>query len=155
LARSEDNAPILIAYDGSDFARAAIAEAGRQLAPSRRAIVLTVSEPLEEVPFLGASGAPIDPGTMDQFLAAAREGAEKIAEEGCALARDAGFEAESRVLIGDSIWSRIVENADQEGADLIVIGSRGRSGLKLAVLGSVAAAVAQHSKRSVLIVHQG
>ena len=69
------------------------------------------------------------------------------------MAREAGFEAEPRVLIGDSIWSLIVQGADQESADLIVIGSRGRSGLKLAVLGSVAAAVAQHSKRSVLIVH--
>lgn len=153
MVSSDDNAPILIAYDGSEFARAAIVEAGRQLARGRRAIVLTVSEPLGAVPFLGASGAPIDPGTMDEFLEAAREGAEKIAEEGSALAREAGFDARSRVLVGDSIWNRIVGAADQEGADLIVIGSRGRSGLKLAVLGSVAAAVAQHSKRSVLIVH--
>ena len=84
MASAADKAPILIAYDGSEFAKAAIVEAGRQLAPGRRAVLLTVSEPLEGVPFLGASGAPIDPNTMDSFLAAAREGAEKIADEGCA-----------------------------------------------------------------------
>ena len=36
---------------------------------------------------------------------------------------------------------------------MIVIGSRGRTGLPKVLLGSVAAAVAQHSRRSVLIVH--
>jgi nucleotide-binding universal stress UspA family protein len=36
---------------------------------------------------------------------------------------------------------------------LIAIGSRGRTGLSKVLLGSVASAVAQHSGRSVLIVH--
>jgi nucleotide-binding universal stress UspA family protein len=43
--------------------------------------------------------------------------------------------------------------ADQHDASLIVLGSHGRSGLAGAVLGSVASAVAAHSRRSVLIVH--
>ena len=85
---------------------------------------------------------------------AAMKRAEKTAEEGCALAREAGLDPEPLVAIGGPIWNRIVEVADERDAGLIVIGSRGRSGLRYAVLGSVAAAVAQHSKRSVLIVHQ-
>ncbi len=47
-----------------------------------------------------------------------------------------------------------MEVAEEHGnADPIVIGSRGLSGLKHAVLGSVAAAVAQHSGRTVFIAH--
>lgn len=153
MAAEPSDSPILIAYDGSEFAKAAIAAAAEQLAPGRRALVVTVSEPLEGIPFIGAAGVPIDPDSMQSVLAAAREGAERTAEEGVGLAVEAGFEAEPLVVIGGPVWERIAEAADEQGASLIVIGSRGLSGLKHAILGSVAAAVAQHSKRSVLIVH--
>ncbi len=154
MAQDENSAPVLIAYDGSEFAKVAIAEAARQLGAGRTAIVLTVSEPLERIPFLGAGGVPLDSTSVKGILDAANQGAQKVAEEGVQLARDAGLEAEPLVVTGGPIWNRIVEAADQLGASLIVIGSRGRSGLTYAVLGSVAAAVAQHSKRSVLIVHR-
>jgi nucleotide-binding universal stress UspA family protein len=150
----ESTNPVLIAYDGSDFAKAAIEEAGRQLRPGRRAIVITVSEPLEKFPFLGVGAVGIDEDSMKAILDAARTGGEKIAEEGCDLARAAGLDPEPLVATGAPIWNRIVEAADEHSADLIVIGSRGLSGLKYAVLGSVAAAVAQHSKRTVLIAHR-
>ncbi len=51
------------------------------------------------------------------------------------------------------VWERIVWVGEERDADLIVIGSRGLSGLKHAALDSVAAAVSQHSRRSVLICH--
>jgi nucleotide-binding universal stress UspA family protein len=50
--------------------------------------------------------------------------------------------------------SRIVETAEELDAGLIVLGSHGRSGLGYVLLGSVATAVAQHSKRSVMIIHR-
>jgi nucleotide-binding universal stress UspA family protein len=153
VARSENTSPVLIAYDGSDFAKGAIAEAANQLAVGRRAIVLTVSEPLGGIPYFGAAGAPVEPETVEGLIDAAKESAQKVAEEGAELARDAGLDAEPLVAIGGPIWNLIVEAADQQGADPIVIGSRGRSGVAHVLLGSVAAAVAQHSKRSVLIVH--
>jgi nucleotide-binding universal stress UspA family protein len=146
---------VLIAYDGSDFAKAAIADAGRQLRPGRRAVVLTVSEPTESLPFLGAGRAGVDDDSVEALFSAARTGAEKTAEEGATLAGEAGFDAESQVVSGAPIWHRVVEVADEHDAGLIVIGSRGRSGLKYAVLGSVAAAVAQHSKRTIFIAHRG
>jgi nucleotide-binding universal stress UspA family protein len=144
---------VLIAYDGSDHAKAAIAEAGRQLEAGRPAIVLTVTEPMEGVPFLGAAGVPVDSDSVEALFSAAREGAEKLAGEGCELARAAGLEPEPMVATGGPVWNQIVAAAEERDADLIVIGSRGLSGLKYAVLGSVAAAVAQHSKRTVLISH--
>jgi nucleotide-binding universal stress UspA family protein len=51
------------------------------------------------------------------------------------------------------VWSAIVEAAEENDAALIAIGSRGLSGVKHVLLGSVSGAVAQHSHRSVLIVH--
>jgi nucleotide-binding universal stress UspA family protein len=144
---------VLIAYDGSDHAKAAIGEAGRQLEAGRRALVLTISEPIERLPFLGAAGVAFDADSMETLFDAAHAGAEKIAAEGCDLAGEAGFEAEPLAVTGGPAWDRIVTIADERDADLIVIGSRGRSGIKYAVLGSVAAAVTQHSKRTVLISH--
>ena len=44
---SDGNGPVVFAYDGSDLAKAAIAEAGRQLRPSRQALVLTVWQPYD------------------------------------------------------------------------------------------------------------
>jgi K+-sensing histidine kinase KdpD len=57
-------------------------------------------------------------------------------------------------VVGSPIWEQIVQSAERLDAGLIVIGSHGRTGLGQVMLGSVAAAVAQHSKRSVLIVHR-
>lgn len=150
-----DERPVLIAYDGSDFAKRAIAEAGRQLRPGRAAIVLTVTEPLEKIPFMGAAGVPVDDDTIEALVKAAENGAEKTAEEGCDLARDAGLDPEPLVVAGAPIWERIVATADERDAGLVVIGSRGLSGIKHVLLGSVAAAVAQHSKRAIFIAHRG
>ncbi len=149
----ESKAPVLFAYDGSDFAKAAVRVAGEQLGDGRSALVLTAFEPFTSIPFFGAGGVPIESETTQELLSAAQQAAEKTAEEGCALAREAGFEAEPVVADGVPIWNQIVEVAEERDVDLIVIGSRGLSGLKHVALGSVAAAVAQHSKRSVLVIH--
>ncbi len=148
-----DSRPLLIAYDGSSYAKEAIADAGRQLQGWRHAVVLTIREPLEQVPFMSTLGASVDAGTFAALQESAAKEAAGVAEEGAELAREAGFEAEARVESGPTPWERIVDVAEELDAGLIVIGSRGLTGLKRAVIGSVAAAVAQHSARSVLIVH--
>lgn len=148
-----DARTVLIAYDGSPFAKEAIAEAGRVLERGRRAVVLTIREPLEQVPFMSTLGASVDAGTFAALQESAEKEASGVAEEGAELARAAGFEAEAKVETAPTPWERIVDAGEQLDAGLIVIGSRGLTGLKRAVIGSVAAAVAQHSGRSVLIVH--
>ncbi len=153
-ANGDAERPVLIAYDGSDQAKGAIAEAGRVLGGRRRAVVLTVREPIESYDFAGLGGATtLDPATVSAMQDAAQNEATVIAEEGAALAREAGFLAEPRVEVSATPWQEIVGLADELNADVIAIGSRGRTGLKKVLLGSVASAVAQHSGRSVLIVH--
>jgi nucleotide-binding universal stress UspA family protein len=145
--------PILLAYDGSDHAKAAIRVVGEQLGPGRRVIVATVFESLDRIQSSGAASFPVAPETVELLRASAEQAALKTAEEGTALAREAGFEAEPLASEGAPVWERIVAVADERDCDLVVIGSRGLSGIKHVLLGSVAAAVAQHSKRSILIVH--
>jgi nucleotide-binding universal stress UspA family protein len=150
---NDDNRPVLIAYDGSNFAMTAITEAAGQLGAGRKAVVLTVWEPLEEMPFIGIRGVAADPEAVQTVIAETKAGAEHVAREGAELASAAGFDARAEIASGNPAWRQIVEVAEEQDASLIVLGSRGRSGLSYVLLGSVAAAVAQHSKRSVLIVH--
>jgi nucleotide-binding universal stress UspA family protein len=144
--------PILIAYDGSDCAAAAIDKVAEEFGP-RKVIVVVVSDDLEKVPFLGTSGVPVEAETMELLTDAANKGAQAIAEKGAERARGLGLEATTAVFEGGPVWSAIVEAAEENDAALIAIGSRGLSGVKHVVLGSVSGAVAQHSHRSVLIVH--
>lgn len=146
--------PVLIAYDGSDQAKGAIAVAGRILDGGRRAVVLTVRDRVESFDFAGlGGGTTLDPATVSAAREAAQQEASAIAEQGAELARDAGFDAEARVEVSESAWQEIVAVADGLDAEVIAIGSRGRTGLSKVLLGSVASAVAQHSGRAVLIVH--
>lgn len=155
MSEGNDNpAPVLVAYDGSDCAKAAIEEVAAQLRQGREAIVLTVREPLEAIPFLGIGGEPLDQDAVEAVIADTESGAGKIAAEGAELARRAGLDARPLVATGDPVWRRIIKVAEEQGAGLIVLGSRGRSGLTYVLLGSVATAVAQHSKCSVLIAHR-
>jgi nucleotide-binding universal stress UspA family protein len=144
--------PILIAYDGSACADLAIDKVAEEFA-ARKVIVLVVSEGLERVPFFGTAGVPVEPETMELLADAAQKGAEAIAEKGAERARGLGLEASTAVADGGPIWSAIVEAADQYDAAVIALGSRGLSGVKHALLGSVSGAVAHHSHRSVFIVH--
>jgi nucleotide-binding universal stress UspA family protein len=147
-----DAKPILIAYDGSGCAEVAIEKVAAEL-PGRKVVILVVSEELERIPFLGAAGVPVEADTLDLLVDSARKGALETAEKGAAKARELGLDPSTAVAEGGPVWSRIVDAAEEHDAALIAIGSRGLSGVKHVLLGSVSGAVAQHSKRSVLIAH--
>ena len=139
--------PILIAYDGSDYAKAAIEQAAEQLENGRRAIVLTVWQPFGAA-FVGVGVAPEG---LEEGIA---RDARRVAEEGARLAREAGLDAEPAAERGDPVWQRIVEAADERDAGTVVLGSHGRTGIELVLMGSVAGAVAAHTDRPVLIAHR-
>jgi nucleotide-binding universal stress UspA family protein len=147
---ADNDRPILIAYDGSEYAKAAIKQAAEQLRNGRRAIVLTVWQPYGAMGFVGAPAvAPV--GVEDDVERHARG----VAEEGARLARSAGFDAEPVAVQGDPIWQRIVESADEHDAGIVVMGSHGRTGISRMLLGSVATTAASHTARPVLIAHDG
>jgi nucleotide-binding universal stress UspA family protein len=146
---TDESGPVLFAYDGSELAGNAITEAGRQLRAGRDAVVLTIWEPFN-VGFLPVGGREFDAAGADEVRAAA----EKTALHGASLAEAAGFRADIMTAEAAPTWKGIVAAADSRDASLIVLGSHGRSGVTSLMVGSVASAVAAHSRRSVLIVHQ-
>jgi len=139
--------PVLIAYDGSDFAKAAIEQAGRELKTDRKALVVTVWQPLGSTPFFGGPTGIVP----DQVLEGVQKTAAGVAAEGAELARSAGFDAEPITAEGDPIWSTIIDAADEHDAAIVVLGSHGRTGFDYVALGSVATSVAQHSRRPVMV----
>ena len=139
---------MLFAYDGSDLASLAIEEAGRQLEPGREAVVLTVWRPYA-VGFIPARQVRFDAASEEVGKAA-----EETAAQGASIAEAAGFRAHSLAVKETPTWKGIARVADDYNASLIVLGSHGKSGLTGVFLGSVAAAVAAHSRRTVLIVHR-
>ena len=76
----------------------------------------------------------------------------RIAEEAAGELRAAGRSVEAAMRTGDAA-GEIVSAAEEWGADLVVIGSRGQTGLIRLVLGSVARNVLHGSRASVLVVH--
>jgi nucleotide-binding universal stress UspA family protein len=85
-------------------------------------------------------------------LAEARTEHTRIADETAANLRAAGREASVEMRSGDAA-SEIIATSEAVGADLIVMGSRGQTGLARVLLGSVARNVVQGSRASVLVVH--
>jgi nucleotide-binding universal stress UspA family protein len=78
---------------------------------------------------------------------------QRIADGAAARLRESGRLVESEMRDGDAA-AAIVALAQQQAADLIVLGSRGRTGLTRLILGSVARNVLSGSAASVLIVHE-
>jgi nucleotide-binding universal stress UspA family protein len=146
---SRAQGPIVFAYDGSELAKLAIDEAARQLGPGRAALVLTVWHPFD-VGFVPAGDVRFDAAQISDV----KEAAEHTAAEGASRAQAAGFDARSAVAEAAPTWKGIVTAAEEQGSSLIVLGSHGRNGLAGMLIGSVAEAVAAHSRRSVLIVHR-
>jgi nucleotide-binding universal stress UspA family protein len=138
---------ILIAVDGSDTSRSALAD-GLKLAREQGAKVLLLHV---YEPFVSSSTH----GLVD-LTQAIREEGEKIAAAALAEARKAGVEARSRVFdaAGRRVASAIVEEANAEGIDLIILGTHGRRGLEHLVLGSVAEGVARRAAVPVLLIRK-
>lgn len=147
-AATHASGPVVFAYDGSELAKLAVEEAG-QLVAGREALVLTVWRPFD-VGFVPPGGLSLDA----KQIAEVRAAAEQTADDGVSLASAAGFRARSMAVEAAPSWKAIADVADERDASLIVLGSHGRRGVKGVFIGSVAAAVAAHSKRSVLIAHR-
>lgn len=140
--------PILICYDDSPDAVRAIEAAAALLGP-RRAVVVDVVPWMTAAESMAATSSLV-PGTAFEELNSAE--ARRIAGRGAEIARSAGFDADPRGEPASSTWEGIVDVADELDAAVIVIGSRGLTGVKKIFDASVSQQVAEHAGRPVLIV---
>jgi nucleotide-binding universal stress UspA family protein len=143
-----DDPPILICYDGSDDSARGIKSAATLLGP-RRAVVLDIAPPITPGESLGTVSSVVPGNAFEDLNTSA---AEQAAGKGAEIARSSGFDAEARSELAAPTWDGIVEVADELDAPVIVIGSRGLSGLKEAFEGSLSHQLAEHAGRPVLIV---
>jgi nucleotide-binding universal stress UspA family protein len=133
--------PILLCYDGSEDAFHAIELAG-SLFPGRKAIVLAVWEHYSML-----SGVARVEDSLVQ------EATEALAADGCDRARAAGFDATPvAVQAHHGVAEAIIDAADEHDALLVVMGTRGNTGIRSLLLGSVSHGVAHHAYRPLLIV---
>ncbi len=93
--------------------------------------------------------------TLDSTVTNYREYLTKKAQEMLDSTKEScekqGIQFASKILDG-SPASKIAEFAEEEKADLVIVGSRGLGGIKGAILGSVANSLVHKSKVSVLVV---
>jgi nucleotide-binding universal stress UspA family protein len=139
---------LLLCYDGSDQAGEAIAFAARLFPRGTRATVLYAWEPTAVAVSGGMVAVAVPPDADEQDDVRAS----RLAENGARQGRELGLAATARIeeAIGPA-WQTIVDVAD--GAfDLIIMGTRGLSGIRSLVLGSCSHHVAQHAACPVLIV---
>jgi nucleotide-binding universal stress UspA family protein len=160
-----DRMRVLIAYDGTLGAELAVEEMRRRragLPDAGDAVVLTVADAAVSVPEW-VPGSVEDPVAVARIQAMARavrqavaealKHARGVAQEAAASLRDAwpGWTVEAQARTG-SAAHEIVTLAQEWGADLIVVGSRGRRRLARWRLGSVAQQVLHEAPCSVRVV---
>ncbi len=146
---------IVLADDGSPSAVTAAGVLEALPLPEHTPItVLSVTD--MNFPF-AASAAPV---LYDQAMTSyvrsleeARAATKRVAEDAAGRLRDAGYLASPVMLEGDPAHE-IVEYARNHGAGTLVLGTRGHTGLRRLLLGSVARNVLLHAPCSVLIVRE-
>ena len=139
---------ILHPSDFSPASRAAFRQAV-ELARTNRAQLTIVHVYTPLLPMIGLSFAM--PRTYDAMLADVRTATQRQLERLVATARKAGARATGRLLKGRPL-DRIVRAARSTRADLIVLGTHGRTGLGRLFLGSVASRVVALAPCPVLTV---
>jgi nucleotide-binding universal stress UspA family protein len=134
---------ILLATDGSAASEGASGEA-IDLAVQVGARLLVVS-------VLGASSRPSEASAETAGPADSRDSLTNKAQAIVQRAKAAGADATFLVWDGDP-GEAIVAAADSENADLIVVGSHGRSGVSRFLIGSVSDHVVRHAHCPVMVV---
>ena len=143
---------ILIATDGSDLAGEAV-EHGLRLAESVGAaiVLVTVTEPWSPLEMAN----DVQAGTLDAIQVyedAVARSAKAILENATNRAASTSVVSETRHVKDSKPAEGIMNTAELEECDLIVLASHGRRGFQRMLLGSQTAAVIALSKRPVLVL---
>jgi len=140
----------LVAFDGSKDSMKAI-DLGCSLSArygSTFIIVHVFSAALP--PYTGVAPMPVP--EIEGVAAAAKERARAVLAQGIELAEARGTKVSGELIEAGSIVQALIEFAAEEKVDLIVVGTRGMTGFKKLILGSVSSGLVSHSHCPVLVV---
>jgi nucleotide-binding universal stress UspA family protein len=141
--------PLLLCYDGSQAAQAAIRAASTLLGTGRPSRLLYIYKPMERS--LGVAQG-LTGGKINAPVSGETEAAETV-DAGLKIAREAGFDVEPILVAADRETADIIiSTAEELDAPAIVMGQRGRSAIKSAILGSVSRDVVNSYHRPVILV---
>ncbi len=143
-------AKIVVAFDGSKDSVKAV-ELASALATKFGAdltVVHVFASP--SVAFSAASGMP--PPDYGEMEDAAKASGAKTLDQGVRLASASGVKAKGELIESSSVVQALVEFSSDQHADLIVVGTRGMTGFKKLILGSVSSGLVSHSHCPVLVV---
>jgi len=141
---------LLLASDGSDYALRA-AEAAAQLAKglgTSVTILHVFTMPVLQMSVPGSPGVDMDPGAVNAYIEQVQD---SVARRTGRVLDEAGVPYEILTEVGHPA-EVIVRIAEDDGYDLIVLGSRGMTAFKSFLLGSVSDKVSHHAHCPVLIV---
>lgn len=145
---------ILVAVDGSELSKEALEQAIGIIKNSNYQRKLTVVHVNAQPATKGLSVqfAIDDPEFFSKGVNLKKAIAGKIIKESQALMEKEGVDGHTVLLEGDSPSAAILDYAYDNNIDLIIVSSRGLTGLREAVMGSVSHALIQTSKISVLVI---
>jgi nucleotide-binding universal stress UspA family protein len=131
---------IVVGFDGSEHARKAL-ERAAELAGDETSIAVVSAADVTK--FLAGGTSPIHPADEEARATALDEARSFMEERGieAVFVRGTGNAADV-----------ILEEAEESGADLIIIGTRGNNVAKRLLLGTVSTNVVHHAPCDVLIV---
>jgi nucleotide-binding universal stress UspA family protein len=145
----------MLCTDGSELATEALAAGLRVLAPADHTLVVTAVDPVDDSLVYGASGLAggvVDEQQYADMVGAQRDAADTILRGAVtALGLDGVATVEMLAVEGEP-GRALCDLAAERGATVIVAGTRGRGGLKRAVLGSVSDHLVRNAPCPVLVV---
>lgn len=147
---------VLIGTDGSDAAVEAARRALALLAAPTEVVVVCVVEPpaiAAEGFESGFAGGVAAPEEIDAAWAGANAEAQAALDRTIAALGDLGATITPVAESGD-IGSTLCAAAQERGADVIVVGSRGRGAIRRALLGSVSTHVVNNAPCPVVVLRE-
>jgi nucleotide-binding universal stress UspA family protein len=140
---------IVVGTDGSDTATQAVRSAvDLARAVGAKLEIVSAYEPVSEARLKQErKEAPEDL----QWAISPREDVDATLDQAASMARDAGLEVDVYARQGDPA-DAVLDVAEEQGADLVVVGNKGMTGAKRFLLGSVPNKVSHHAPCSVLII---
>jgi len=153
--RAGMDAPVMLCADGSELSTEALRAGLELVRPDLPRQVVTVA--LEPDPTLltgtGMAGGVMSPDAFQRAVDDADEEARQVALE---VAATLGVDSAHIVVLRGDPAAALVQHAESVRASAVVIGTRGRGGIKRAVLGSVSDHVIRHAPCPVVVAtHHG